>query len=885
MPHEWISQFRLKLKALVLRRRFDQDLEDELQFHLAMREAHLEAEGLPPAEARSAARRRFGNATRIKEDSRGLWTFTTIEAFWHDLRYGARMLAKNPGFAAVAIVTLALGIGANTAMFAITDAALLKPLPYPNPSQLVFLRELYEGTGSMSFSMPDFRDLAEQNHSFQDMAVYDFPGFILTGKGQPTLLSSMRVSAPFFALLGEKASLGRLFTSSDDRPAAPPVAVVSYGFWQDRLGGDRSILGHDIVLSGKSYTVIGVLQPDFRFLDFRRLPDAYVPIGLWGATPGMQSRGQHGSLSGIGRLRPGVSVSAARADLDAIMARLAREYPATNHAHLAYVESLAQELHGDNAPFLLLLLAAVGLVLLIACANLASLQLARATTRLREFAIRSAMGAPHGRVFRQLLSESLLLAVAGGAAGLLVAAVSMPLLLRLAPGAMEATINMQVLAFNLVVALAAGVLFGFAPALQLSKLGPASALQQTARAATAHSGERLRRRFLVAEIALALVLATAAGLMLRSLAAAENTNPGFDPNNLLALSVVMTGSRYASPKGVRAAPSEITFLHSALEHLRALPGVVSAGAATCPPLAGECWDYFYSIVGKPAPTGMAADAEFSEVDPGYFSTIRAPILAGRDFTEADNASSEPVTIINEAMAKMWWPHSSPLGSQLRVGEPNGKGETFRIVGVVADVRQDGLDVPQMPEAFFPLAQSTEGEAVFVIRALGNPEALTTAATAAIHDADPDMPVRVHRLTDLAAASLAHRQFVTLLLTLFGVLALGLASLGVYGLISFAVAQRTQEIGVRMALGAVTGDILRLVIGTAARLALAGVAIGFVAALALSRVLRSFLYGVGAFDPVTFAAAILLLLIVALAACYLPARRATRVDPNVALRCE
>jgi predicted permease len=885
MHQEWLSQLRLKLRALLLRRRLDQDLEDELQFHLAMREAHLQSEGLPPAEAPSAARRQFGNATRIKESSRDLWTFTTFETFWLDLRYGARMLAKNPGFAAVAILTLALGIGANTAMFAITDAALLRPLPYPNPSQLVFLREFFVGGGPMSFSMPNFRDLAEQNHTFQEMTVFDFPGFVLTGRGQPTLLISMRVSAPLFSILGVKPALGRLIVAADDRPAAAPVAVISHGFWQDRLGGDRTVLGHSIVLSGKSYTVIGVLPPDFRFLNFRRPPDVYVPIGLWGATPGMLSRGQHGSLSGIGRLRPGVPVAASRSDLDAIMARLAREYPATDRAHQAYVEPLAQQLHGGNAPFLLLLLAAVGLVLLIACANLASLQLARATTRLREFAIRSAMGAPHGRVFRQLLSESLLLAVAGGGAGLLLAAVSMPLLLHLAAEPMEATINMQVLGFNLLVAVAAGVLFGFAPALHLSRLGPGSALQQTTRAATAHSGERLRRAFLVAEIALALVLATAAGLMLRSLAAAEYTDPGFDPNHLLALSVVMSGSRYASPKGVRATPSELEFLHSALDHLRALPGVVSAGAATCPPLAGECWDYFYSIVGKPAPTGRDADAEFSEVDPGYFSTLRAPLLAGREFTEADNAASEPVAIINEAMARMWWPHSSPLGNQIRVGEPNGKGETYRIVGVVTDVRQDGLDVPQMPEAFFPLAQSTQGEAVFVLRAQGNPEALISAAMAAIHDADPDMPVRVHQMTGLAAASLAHRRFVTLLLTLFGALAMGLATLGVYGLISFAVAQRTQEIGVRMALGAAKRDILRLVIGTAARLALVGVAIGLVAALTLSRVLRGFLYRVGAADPLTFTAAILLLLIVALAACWLPARRAMRIDPNVALRYE
>jgi len=429
------------------------------------------------------------------------------------------------------------------------------------------------------------------------------------------------------------------------------------------------------------------------------------------------------------------------------------------------------------------------------------------------------------------------------------------------------------------------MLFAFAPAAPLAKLGPASALRQTQRLATGGFGDRLRRGLLVTEIALAVVLATVSGLMLRSLAAAENTNPGFDPHNLLALEVQMTGSRFSPSGQSQPAVARLRFIDEARGNLRALPGIVSAGTATCPPVAGECWDYFYSIPGKPAPTGMAADAEFSQVDPDYFPTLRARLVAGREFAETDTAASEPVTIINQAMARTWWPDSSPLESRIRVGEPHGKGETFRIVGVVADVRQDGMDVPQMPEAFFPIAQKTPSAVVFVARTNGNAQALVSAATRAIHAADPDLPVSVHPMMATIATSLAQRRFITLLLGLFGVLALGLACLGVYGVISFAVAQRTNEIGVRIAVGATSRDVLRLVLGLGARLALLGIAVGLAATIALTRTIRTLLYDVSATDPLTFAAVAALLTFVALAACWIPARRAVKVDPNTALRYE
>lgn len=888
MPREWLSQFALRLRSLFLRHRLDRDLEDELQFHLSMREQHLQSEGLPPTEARTAARRQFGNAARIKESSRDLWTFVTVETFWGDLRYGARMLAKSPGFAAVAILTLALGIGANTAMFAVTNATLLKPLPYPNPSRLVFLRERLAGAGPMSLSMPNFEDLAEQNHTFEQMAAYDSRELVLTGRGEPRLLLGVRVSATFFSLLGARIALGRLLTSADDHPGAPPAILLSYGFWQDALAGDPAILGRALVLNGKSYEVVGVMARSFHFL-YRRQPEIYLPIGLLAATSAMANRGNHGSLSAIGRLRPGVSLAAARADLDSTMARLARRYPAADHGHLAFVESLSKHLHGHEAPTLWLLQAAVGLVLLMVCANLASLELTRGATRLHEFAIRTAIGAGRSRILLQLFSESLLLAMAGGVAGMVLAAISLNALVRVAPrgvpGLTVAGIGANVLLFNFLIAAVAGMVFAFAPALPLSRLGPVSALRQNQRSSTNRSGERLRRVFLVAEVALAVILATASGLMLRSLAAAQNTNPGFDPHNLLALDVQLTGSRFSSSAQSQPSVARLRFIDAALGHLRALPGVASAGAATCPPVAGECWDYFYSVPGKPAPTGMAADAEFSQVDPAYFSTVRAPLLAGRGFAESDNAASESVTIINQAMARTWWPHASPLGNRIRVGEPNKKGETFRIVGVVSNVRQDGMDVPQMPEAFFPIAQKTPSAVVFVARTRGNPEALISAATAAIHAANPDLPVRVHPMTALTAASLAERRFITLLLGLFGVLAVGLACLGVYGVISFAVAQRTQEIGVRIAVGAAPRDVLGLVLRLSARLTILGIGIGLAAAFAVTHAIRGLFYGVSAADPVTFAAVALLLILVALVACWIPARRAIKVDPNVALRCE
>ncbi|HEV2387136.1 MAG TPA: ABC transporter permease [Candidatus Acidoferrales bacterium] len=889
-----IRELLARFGGLFRRAEREREMEDELRSHLELAVAENLRRGMTAGEARRAALVSLGGMEQAREvwrEQRGLpW----LEVLARDLRYGLRLLARSPGFTAIAIATLALGIGANTAIFAVTESVLLRPLPYPSPNRLAFVREFFTGGGPMSFSMPDFEDLLHQNHTFEQIAVFQGYHGVLTGNGEPALVRGALVSAPLLSLLGAKTALGRGFTAGDDHPGAPASVVLGYGFWRSRLGGG-TIVGRALVLDGKPYTVIGVLAPDFPYLLWS--PDLYLPIGLWAATPALTSRGNHGSLSAVGRLRPGVSFAAARDDLDSIMARLASQYPATNHDHRAFVEPLSLQLLGDNARALWILLVATGLVLLIACANLANLELVRGSARPREFAIRAALGAGRRRIFAQLLTESLILALAGGAMGLVLAAVAIGPLLHLAPQdvrgfgsgeiprLMATGIDRGVLFFNFLIAIVAGILCCLAPALQSSKLGLAHTLQESGRATSSRSRERLRSALLVGEMAVAAMLAVATGLMLRSLVRAETADPGFDPNRLLALDVVMVGPRYHSGSAALVSAAEARLVDESLARLRALPGVVSAGATLCPPLVGDCWDYFYSIPGRPASAIRAEDAEFNLADPGYFRALRAPLVAGREFTDADTAASEPVAIINQAMARMWWPQSSPIGEQLRYGEPGGKGKLFRIVGVVADVRQDGLDVPQTPEAFFPLAQMTQGAVVFVARTEGDPSALATAATGAIHAGDPELPVRVHPMTDYVAASLARRKFITLLLGLFGALAVGLAMLGVYGVVSFGVAQRTQEIGVRLALGAAPGDVLLEVVQGGARLAVVGVAIGFAGALASTRAIAGLLYGVGASDPATFAAAGLGLLAVALGACWIPARRAARVDPLRALRFE
>ena len=808
-----------------------------------------------------------------------------METLWQDVRYAVRMLAKSPGFTAVAVLTLALGIGANTAIFSVIHAVLLKSLPYPDPDRLMILSEYSARTGAESVSWMDYLDWRQQNRSFEEMATYNMHDFNFTGSGKPEVIRVGRVTSSFFSLVGATTVLGRTFNSEEDKPGANRTAVLTYGFWRARLGGDPSVLGKSLTLDGEPYSVIGVLRPDFQY--FARHIDLCVPAALsTAAGSNWLLRGNHPGLEVLARLRPRVSQASARSDMDAIMGRLEREYPGSNGGQRASVKPLYEARFGDVRPALLTLLAGVLCVLLIACANVANLLLARAAVREKEFAVRAAVGAGRKRIVRQLLTESVLLSMVGGLLGLLVAAWSMGPLLRLAPADIprlsETRMDMTVFLFSFGVALVTGILFGLAPAFQTSHVDLTAALRETGQSTTAGvRRRRLRAGLLISEVAIAVVLAIASGLLMRSLLKALAVNPGFRSDHLLALDVNLPHYKYKTD------PQQLAFLNDVLERTRHLPGVVSASAVMCPPLVGTCWDSIFIFDDRPVPPiAELPRAAFNIADPQYFRAVGVPLLKGRWFTPEDTAKSTPVILINETAARRWWPNQNPLGKRIKQGFPQDKGSFEEIVGVVGDLREDAPDQAQWPEVFIPEAQNTMPSFTLLVRTGTEPMAMSGSVEGVIHSLDPDQPVyHVKAMTGYLAESLARRKFSTLLLGIFGALALLLASVGIYGVMAYSVAQRTHEIGIRVALGAQRHDVLGLVVAHGLRLALAGIAIGLAAAWMLTRLLASLLFGVTPRDPVTFVCVVGLLAGVALLACYVPARRAMRVDPMVALRYE
>jgi putative ABC transport system permease protein len=802
-----------------------------------------------------------------------------METLLRDIRYGTRSLLKRPGFTAIALIALALGIGANTAIFSLVNAVLLRPLPFADPDRLVWVfGNIRNGGNRASVSPLDFLDYRQQNTTFEEFAAqFSFPiALNLTGNGEPERLSAAAVTGNYFQALGTKAALGRTFHLEDENPGHEQVAVLSYGLWQKRFAGDPNIVSKTVMLDGKKVEVIGVMPQDF---NFPQASELWIPINF-DFSPEMKQRKAH-FMRPIGKLKPGVTLAQAQADTDAIARRLEEQFPDSNAGWNLRLVSLREQLVGNTRPTLLLLFGAVGFVLLIACANVANLLLVRAATREREIALRTALGAGRFRIVRQMITESVLLSLVGGTLGALLAIWGVDLLVTLSAGSLPATahvrIDATVLVFTFLVSVVTGILFGLAPALRTMKLNLSESLKEGGRTGS-EGGRRNRTRsmLVVAESAIAVVLLIGAGLLIRSLIQLQNQNPGFDAHNVLTMRVDLSRQKYSTPD---KAANFFTQLES---RLGGLPGVENVGFVTELPLSGQPNDMPFTVDGRPAVAiNDAFGADWRRVNQQYFNALRIPLLRGRNFTEQEVQQSAKVVVVSELLASQVFPNEEPLGKRLIMAM--GK-EPWEIIGIVGDVRHRALGSQPYAAMYMPTYQT--GGTNLVIRTQGDPTNLAAAVRKEVQGIDPDQPLAAVRTMDQwVNRSVAEPRYRTVLLGLFAVLALVLASTGIYGVMSYSVAQRTHEIGVRMALGARRFDVLRLVVRQGMLLVVLGVGVGLAGAMALTRVMSTLLFGVTAKDPVTFVAVATLLTLVAFVACYIPARRATKVDPLVALRYE
>lgn len=803
---------------------------------------------------------------------------------WQDIRYGIRMLGKSPGFTAVVVLTLALGIGANTAIFSVVSAVLLKPLPFPQPDRLVAVLHTNLQTGEIgkAQSYPDFTDLRAQNKSLEAAAAYDDGSVTLTGTGDPLHLAMGIFSADMFNVLRVPPLIGREFSAEEDKPGTH-VVILSYRLWKTKFGGDPRVTDQKIVLDGKPYAVAGVMPPDFQF------PLDSQPMDLWATIAvdgdGLGERGSH-FLRVIARLRSGATFAAANEEAKEIGARLEKQYKDTN-GHWGFVlQPEIQELVGDVRPALLLVLGAVGFLLLIACANAANLLLARAAGRQREMAIRASLGAGKARILRQLLTESVLLSLAGGALGLLLgiwgtaALVNLPLLKI--PRLASAGVDTPALIFTLLVSLATGLLFGLAPALHASRFNLFRSLKEGGRTATDGTGHaRLRALLVVSQVSLAVVLLIGASLLVESVYRLVHESPGFDPRGVMAFDLDLPDARYGKPQ------QSADFFRELLGRIRSVPGVKSASAVLPLPLSGDALRTSFEIEGQPMAKSDLPRTQIRAVGLDYFQTMRIPLVAGRVFTAHDDRNAPNVIIINQTLARRFFPKGDPIGKHITPGMSGGKTDKIcEIVGVVGDVKHRNLWQQADPESYFPYDQNPIGGMNIVVRSDGDPKPLIPAIREQVRALDAELPIyRAQRMEDYVAASVAQRRFTSLLCGVFAGAGLLLAIVGLFGVMSYSVAQRTHEIGVRVAVGAEKADILRLIVKQGMLITVIGIGFGLVGTVALSSILKSQLFGVSATDPWTFLGVVSALSFVAFVACYLPARRATRVDPMVALRYE
>jgi putative ABC transport system permease protein len=863
------------IRSLFRRNRIEGDLDAEIRGYAALLEEEKMREGMKPNEAKRATRIEMVGAEQVKEEVRAARAGFWLETLWQDIRFGARTLRKNPGFTAVAVLTLALGIGANTAIFSLVDAVLIHPLPFRAPDQLVMLWEKPPNFDRNSISPLTLLDWKEQSRSFEAMAGVQLGNATITGKGVPEQVVAERVSGSFFDLLGVAPELGRGFAVEDEQQGHN-VAIISHSLWSRRFAGDQNVVGSSLTIDGTILTVVGVLPARFRLIG---QCDVWMPLAL---SHDSSTRAAH-VLRAIARLKPGVSIDAARAEMAVIAEGIAKVSPQTNQGWGVRINPLQQDLVGsDLRATSQILFGAVGFVLIIACANVASLLLVRGSARSREFAVRSSLGASRMRISRQLLTESLLLSLAGVGLGILFATFALEAApswfpTGTLPAMVQLSLNWRVLAYSLVAAFVTGLLCGLVPTLHANQINLNVSLRTTGNPSSA--GSRARRALVAGEIAMAVVLVMGAALLFQTLLKLEQVDRGYRADRVLAFHLSLPASRYATPDTINL------FHEKTLGELNALPGVRAAALAYDLPLEGWSYGEPFEVGGNEgAPASRRPFAHYQGVSPLYFETLGIPLLHGRAFTQADTVKSEPVCIINDALATKYFPGRDPVGMKLIHG--NTHSQTCAIVGVSGQVKIEGPAEASRFEMYVPYAQDSPPSVVFALRTDATPMSLVPAVRSVVQKLDRDLPVvGLRTIDDIAADSVARPRFRAVLIGVFAALALGLALIGIYGVMAYTVGQRTREFGIRMALGAQMPDVLRLVIGDGLRIALLGVALGLCASAALTRYLRSMLWGVQPLDALTFIVVPAVLLLVALIACYIPARRATKVDPLVALRYE
>ena len=885
-----LSRIKSFLRNTFGKRRNERELDDEVRSYVDLLAAEKIRHGISPEEARRTARIELGGLEQVKEDVREVRAGAWLDSLLQDLRYGARMLRKSPGFTAIVIVTLALGIGANTAIFSFVYGVLLAPLPYHDASRIVVLNETTPRVGIVSVSYPNFLDWRSQSRSFSQMAYIEEVSFNLAGASvsRPENIRGDSVSPNFLSMIGVHPFLGRDFEPAEEKSGTQRVLLLGYQLWQSHFGGDPNVVGRSIALNGNDFVIVGVLPPNYRSLD---KIDVMLPIGVWATNnSAASSRGDRGDNSVVARLAQSTSFAQARAEMEGLASRLAKEYPEDNDQFGVELRPIRDAFAGNLRTEILVLFAAVVFVLLIASANVANLFLIRGAARTKEIALRMAFGASRSRIIRQLLTESFVLAFFGGALGLGFALAGIRLIARLIPqdALMGATVGLNgvVLLFTTGVVVFAAFVFGMAPAVHSAKRDVQNELKEGGRTASVGAAQnRLRGILAVAEISLALVLLTGAGLMLKSLYRLINVNPGFQPDRILTMEMHLSLQRY--PKE----PAVLSFWRQVLDGVRALPGVQSAALGNHIPLTDSHGRTDISIEGMALPKpGSFPHPDTHVVSSDYVRTLGLVLERGRTLTDADNETSPEVALVNVKLARQFWPNDDPIGKRFMWGRFDPASKTppkwITVVGVVGDTKMYGLANPSRLEVYSSMQQNVENEMNLLVKSQLDPSALTSEIRGVVAGVDKDQSIyAIATMNKILSDGVSAPRLTLVLLGLFSALALILAAIGSYGVISYSVAQRTHEIGVRMTLGAQRADILRMVLGQGGRIAFAGIVIGMVAAFALTRLMSGLLFSVSAGDPATFAAVAALLVLVAIVACYIPARRAIRVDPMIALRHE
>jgi predicted permease len=878
----------LRLHTLFGRSRVERELDRELSFHLEQQVHENVAQGMSPAAAYTAARRSLGGLSQIQEECRDMRRTNQIETIWNDLRYAIRTLARTPGFTIIIVLTLALSIGANSAIFSVIQGVLLRPLPYRQPERLVRVYFQSDSQPKFPLNPNDFRDFRERNRTFESIAAMNRRDVQLSGNGaDPVMLRAFTVTAGYFGVLGLKPARGRDFTTDDELAGRGRLAILSDHLWRSRFSSDPNILGRKVTLNTETFTLVGVMPPEMQHPgnNFQSVADGdtvdlWMPFSLYDSP---NDRGSH-FLDTIGRLKAGVAAPQANADLSAVLEQLKKEH--TGKSWRIYTIPLYQETVGRSQRLLFVLLAAVGLLLLIACVNAANLLLARASARVREIAVRSALGAARGRIVRQLLTESLVIALAGAALGILLAVGGVRALVAFLPAnfprASEIRLDSTVFAFTLVVAILTGLLFGLVPALTASRTDLQNSLRESGRSATGTGRQlRLRNILVVGETGLASVLLIAAGLMLHSFVNLLRTDPGFQPQQVLTASLSLPVQRY------RAVPKRVQFFEQLIANLETLPGVQSVGAGSDLPWTGYDGNADgFTVEGRTEAYNAKTTSRYHCATPDYFRALEIPLLAGQFFTGHEDSNGPYVIIVNESMANRYWPGESAIGKRISFNSRPQEKDWMQIVGVVRDIKDQPDSTTIRPALWMPHPQQPERSLFVAVRSSSDPALLTNQFRLAVRQIDPELAVAdVRLMNQIAGAAFSTQRFSLFLIGLFALLALVLATFGMYGVISYSVNQRMHEFGLRIALGARPWDLLRLILGQGLTLSIAGAAIGLVCAAGLTRLLGSLLYGVKATDPVTFAAVALLALGTTTLACYLPARRAASADPMHSLRSE